>query len=449
MTALYFSYHKTKTYIAILCLGFVLWQCSSGRGGDVSEYALREDYQDPAHILFHNTDDTTTLYLRFNEKTQVFRRKNTRSRRVANLKIKYLLARDQNFGSIISKEEKNIEFGGEDVKDSTLIIPYAFEHLPDKAQYLEVEVVDRNHPERVYTSTFSIEKSDSSAYNLLLTDSVGRIVFDRFLVEKDVYKFNYRGGETTTVYVQPIGILADNITEKREMIKAAAVDTTEYILPIQKLKTGRSKITFKSHNYYHIYNDEGLSVKMPCFYKYFPKVAQADHMMNSLEIILAGDTTYELMKISEKKKSSAELYWTGINEGKVHKAKKQLIEYYTRVEYANAHFTEKDMGWMSARGQAFVLFGFPTDVVTVRDKEIWRYGFTKTSYPFEIEFVKKEVEGVDVYYWVDTDGEARSFGVNLWKSGVIVDNSLIYKIQNEKEQRDRTRISTSLRRPRF
>lgn len=68
------------------------------------------------------------------------------------------------------------------------------------------------------------------------------------------------------------------------------------------------------------------------------------------------------------------------------RAKSLMKNYFRRVEQANMYFTSYKEGWKTDRGMILIIFGHPTEVYRLGDREVWYYGTDLKNLSFE--FVK-------------------------------------------------------------
>ncbi len=68
------------------------------------------------------------------------------------------------------------------------------------------------------------------------------------------------------------------------------------------------------------------------------------------------------------------------------RAKTLMRNYFRRVEQANTYFSSYKEGWKTDRGMILIIFGQPSEVYRLGDREIWNY--KNESYKLSLEFVK-------------------------------------------------------------
>lgn len=68
------------------------------------------------------------------------------------------------------------------------------------------------------------------------------------------------------------------------------------------------------------------------------------------------------------------------------RAKTLMRNYFRRIELANTYFTSYKEGWKTDRGMILIIFGQPSEVYRLSDREVWNY--KNESYKLSFDFVK-------------------------------------------------------------
>lgn len=97
---------------------------------------------------------------------------------------------------------------------------------------------------------------------------------------------------------------------------------------------------------------------------------------------IAKDKEYDAIvdaKTDEEKRRLFEEFWRKRDPNPDTKRNEFMEEYYSRVEYANQHFSHYIPGWRTDMGMVFILFGSPNNVerhpfdIDSKPYEIWSY----------------------------------------------------------------------------
>ncbi len=97
---------------------------------------------------------------------------------------------------------------------------------------------------------------------------------------------------------------------------------------------------------------------------------------------IAKDAEYDKIseaKTDEEKRKLFDEFWKKRDPNVSTVRNEYMEEYYSRVEYANKHFSHYQPGWKTDMGMVFILFGSPSNVerhpfdVDTKPYEIWSY----------------------------------------------------------------------------
>jgi GWxTD domain-containing protein len=97
---------------------------------------------------------------------------------------------------------------------------------------------------------------------------------------------------------------------------------------------------------------------------------------------IAKDHEYEAVedaKTDEEKKKAFDDFWLKRDPNPATKQNEYMEEYYSRVEYANKHFSHYQAGWRTDMGMVFIIFGSPNNVerhpfdIDSKPYEVWSY----------------------------------------------------------------------------
>lgn len=97
---------------------------------------------------------------------------------------------------------------------------------------------------------------------------------------------------------------------------------------------------------------------------------------------IAKDKEYEKAeeaKTEEEKRLVFEEFWHKRDPNPATKQNEYMEEYYSRVEYANKHFSHYQAGWKTDMGMVFIIFGSPNNVerhpfdIDSKPYEVWSY----------------------------------------------------------------------------
>ena len=97
---------------------------------------------------------------------------------------------------------------------------------------------------------------------------------------------------------------------------------------------------------------------------------------------IAKDAEYDMIsesKTDEEKRKLFDEFWKKRDPNVSTSRNEFMEEYYSRVEYANKHFSHYQPGWKTDMGMVFIFFGSPSNVerhpfdIDTKPYEIWSY----------------------------------------------------------------------------
>jgi len=108
--------------------------------------------------------------------------------------------------------------------------------------------------------------------------------------------------------------------------------------------------------------------------------------------------TFQALKTDEEREQFIEQFWLRRDPDPDTDANEYREEYYTRIAYANEHFSSGIPGWKTDRGRMYIVFGPPDQKEShpsggSYDRPYYEGGGTTSTYPFEIWWYRY-IEGV-------------------------------------------------------
>jgi GWxTD domain-containing protein len=107
---------------------------------------------------------------------------------------------------------------------------------------------------------------------------------------------------------------------------------------------------------------------------------------------------FDTLKTDDEREQFIEQFWFRRDPDPDTDANEYREEYYTRIAYANEHYTSGIPGWKTDRGRIYITFGKPDQIEShpsggSYDRPTWEGGGTTSTYPFEIWWYRY-IEGV-------------------------------------------------------
>ncbi len=158
-------------------------------------------------------------------------------------------------------------------------------------------------------------------------------------------------------------------------------------LPVDKISGLRAKLYVKLEQ-------DGQSEKQTIELKIkrpgvSSQISDLEKAMDQMRYILTSDERSKLSKV--KKKEKEELFytfWKGRDPTPETATNELMDQYYSRVRYANEHFTSFSPGWRTDMGMIYILFGPPDDIERIfmssdrNANQTWHYYRINRSFTF-------------------------------------------------------------------
>jgi GWxTD domain-containing protein len=123
------------------------------------------------------------------------------------------------------------------------------------------------------------------------------------------------------------------------------------------------------------------------FANFYPEVKTVDLLVEPLRYISSRDEYAALTDKNNQRRKKFEEFWIDKSDGDRESARELIKTYYSRVEFANRHFSTFKEGWKTDRGMMVIVFGEPESIENEGGKEErWIYssrsGTSSISYSF-------------------------------------------------------------------
>jgi GWxTD domain-containing protein len=216
-------------------------------------------------------------------------------------------------------------------------------------------------------------------------------------------------------YKQSYGLplpITDYVTTPLNMVKADSL--------IHYSSIGRKKCYGFTETGFVKVEEDGIMETRPIVMAGYPEVRTAGLLSSSLRYLSYDSTMVNLPW--DQQKFKVDSFWLSLTTGQ-EQARKLLQSYYSRVKFANIHFTDWRPGYLSDRGEVYILLGTPDAVYISMETERWVY-FPEGNGPGE-QFVFRYAKAHDQprgWYldWKPHYANLLSWGRDRWLNGKIV-----------------------------
>ncbi len=155
--------------------------------------------------------------------------------------------------------------------------------------------------------------------------------------------------------------------------------------------------------------------------KRYPRLTRPEKLARP-PIYISTSTEINELYASADYKRSLDRYWLGLNSGNQVIAKRNIKNYYRRVEQANKQFSTYKEGWKTDKGMVYIIMGQADKVQRTKDKEIWTYSRKGQFQEVNFTFTKRPNQFVEDHYELSRFVEYQPIWfpmVEAWRTGEV------------------------------
>ncbi|MCC6600527.1 MAG: GWxTD domain-containing protein [Crocinitomicaceae bacterium] len=370
---------------AVYFLSLILTSCADTKPvqGNSNKYLYgEENYKlSPDYTIYHQSDDSSTLYFRIGSKNLLYTRAGTGDPFEASIKIHYELYRPNDrspldSGSFVMKDYNH---GGVSI---ALSGSHTISAKPG-IYSLHLVMTDLKREESVENIVPVDKSSVMTAQNFLLSH--------RSDFTEPLFGHYCASGDTLFVTSPRLGL--NTSLQQPENLKFLGYKTDIRLPPppfssnIPELPSMEDGINVGLHrdslNNWYVLPESGFyfltatadeKSGYPLFIapSSYPKVETFDQLVWPLRYITSKN---EFEQISGKSfpKTYIDNFWIECG-GTKDRARELIKTYYSRVEQANTFFSTYTEGWRTDRGMIHLIFGNPNKINKTAETETWIYG---------------------------------------------------------------------------
>ncbi|MFN8357736.1 MAG: GWxTD domain-containing protein [Spirosomataceae bacterium] len=295
-------------------------------------------------------------------------------------------------------------------------------------------------PKEVYTAVVLMQLADLPNQKNFTTDLFVRFqsgkvgdyftFFDKtgqfpqlrsYLFTKDTFMLRDIGGTSRKMLVLRYKhefdpALPPMSTTPRAVTKALYLDT------LFTVETNKP-IVLKDEALYYFCRDttESYGIGVMGVDKRYPRITRPERLARPPIYISTSAEINDLLASADYKRS-LDRYWLGLTSGNQAVAKRNIKNYYRRVEQANKQFTTYKEGWKTDKGMVFIIMGQPDKVQRTKDKEIWTYSRKGQFQEVNFTFTKRPNQFVEDHYELSRYVEYQPIWfpmVEAWRTGEV------------------------------
>lgn len=406
----------------LLSLAAMLAACSTTNTVQTGTYRYLYDYESrhlhPAFVVYHTSDDSTTIYFKIRSEELLYARTTSQSPFTSKIQI---LCKISNASTL---DTTSIEITDPAKEKSGWLLGQFSLKIPLGLWNLSIEFSDlrRNYS---YTTYYRIDKSSTyTAQNYLPKfRNSNEPIFENSVpngteIVIESKRNNSLGApfflESTHNDKLPPPPFSTNNPEIASL--PSVISGT-----LQKDGIEGFKLLITNSDYFITHDNQ---FKSGLFIRYteedFPNVKEVKSLEWPLRYITTKAEFDQIVKSTNPKKL-IDNFWLEC-AGNKSRAKNLIRVYYSRVEEANYFFSSYTDGWRTDRGMIHLIFGNPIKITKQPDREIWQYGEDNTPNQLVFTFYKEANSLSDNIYILNRSQDYRTYWermVSTWRSGRV------------------------------
>jgi GWxTD domain-containing protein len=374
----------------------------------------------PEYVVYHNSDDSSTVYFRVFSGELLYTRTSASSPFLLNLKVKATIS-DLN-GMAQDTLSLILHEGAKDKQGWLLGAMTVPMREGNWNLLMEFTDVSRNLTQ---PSFIACDKSSSyTAQNYLLTKfESGEPVFGGFVTPGQMVEItSSRNSTNSSPWLGKIGgeiklpppPFSPNSPELPTLKEAQAIalissDMGKYVFEVD------GGLYFLTHDV-----DKRLGLTIKTSNTHFPRVKEVSSLEWPIRFITTKTEHEEIVKNSYPK-LLIDRFWLECGGSKEH-ARELIRVFYRRVEEANYYFSTYTEGWRTDRGMIHLLFGNPNQIIRSSQGEVWNYGEDNQAALLSFTFKRVESPFTSNLYILEREPGYRPYWermVQTWRSGKI------------------------------
>jgi len=388
------NHHYKKLIISFL-FSFVMLTVGCFTFNQISKQNVAQLYSDaelvfhPDYLLYHFSNDSSTLYFKINTNELLYAREGFMTNFTSKFIIKYELLADYEAKQVIDSARINyvdtvITIKKKQITDSIKIkVPYGRNYV------LRLTATDINRTKE-YVSYLNVNKQNSRAnQNFIIRDGNNQLVFENYIDPKQAFRIIYRKDTLSHLFIKyyknkfPIASPPFNYSSGKTV---TIYPDSIYTLPVNKKSTGL--IYLNKEGVYRVMADTSQkeSLTLYRFYEDFPEITVPEQMIYSVRYLTTRQE-FDDMIIRANKKEAIDNFWIEL-AGNSDRARQLIKSYYGRVRLANIFFSSYYEGWKTDRGMIYIIYGPPSTVFKSTTTENWIYGDASSLKSINFMFYK-------------------------------------------------------------
>ncbi len=355
-----------------------------------SMYGIQEQGIECSFKVYHNSDNSSTVYFKYHSKNLLHTRKTATDSFTFSLMMEYEMYDPINPSVIVDTAVMVINQTSSPNKNKLITGSFNIKAKRGNIYTLELRSKDlKKNLTRIDYLTID-KKSATHPQNFLIKHPTGELAYSNYFREGDTILLVYNKPISNPIYLRYLmkefppalppftfdnDLLLKFDTEQTNILPPPMQDNFKYVVldkGIHLLKLDTTKeapglpiICFESA----FFEPDSYKVMLPVM-RYITTKKEYEGLMSSTSSLLFDD------------------FWLNITNYDEDKARLVMGEFYNRMQRANELFSSYTEGWKTDRGMIYMVYGPPTIVYRSAKSETWVYGEDDNMLSMNFSFSK-------------------------------------------------------------
>ena len=388
------KYRNCRLSLFVL-LAFVIMTVGCLTFNQISKQNVAQLYSDaeivfhPDYLLYHTSNDSSTLYFKINTNELLYAREGFMTNFTSKFIIRYELLADYEAKQVIDSASIHYFDTVFTVRKKYITDSFNIKIPFGKNYVLRLSATDINRTKEFVSYLSVYKQNDRTNQNFIIRDKNNQPVFENYFDGQQAIRIIYRKDTLSRLFVKyyknkfPIATPPFNFTSGKSI---TVFPDSIYIFPLNKKSSGL--IYLAKEGVYRIMTDTSHkeSLTLYRFYEDFPEITEPGQMIYSVRYLTTRQE-FDNMVIQSNKKEAIDNFWIDL-AGNSDRARQLIKSYYGRVRLANKFFTSYYEGWKTDRGMIYIIYGPPSTVYKSTTTENWIYGDASSLKSINFTFYK-------------------------------------------------------------
>ena len=413
---------KKLFFISIL----ILLVCSCSTIGNVQQnyahlYKSTGQLADPDYIIYHHNSDSSKVFFKIESSKILYTRKNKADEYTSKILFHYEIVNEISSKSIVDSGSFFISDKVRQVEDKVIYGGFTFSAKIGDNKLMKIFCADQNRNSIVEKHVLLNKVSSNSKQFFLIKNNKNNPVFNDYIDSKTQLSIESILNKGKTVYLRhylrEFPISPPPFTSSANKSFSYSPDVTN---SIKLNEFGNQSLESPNNGFLFLQLDTTIreGVTLFSFSSHYPSLKSVNQMVKPTRYICSR-SEYNKLVNSELLKSAIDYFWRD-KTGSSDRAREIIKKYYNRVIRANEHFTSYVEGWQTDRGMISIIYGPPSIVSKLNNREIWVYGDEKNVNSLSFVFNKMENPFTENDYKLQRSPMYKSSwyrAVDSWRSG--------------------------------